>query len=338
MQFLSFRNRRVLRRILISLLILVIVLVLLATATLLYLQRYLVYTKDGVYFDFSKSEPQQAPVESQPQYEFPGAPVLETEPEVQAPEQSAQPVSGYIVPAEALDDTDALLAACDALEAPCTLVLDAKDGFGNFFYTSDISGQGDGSKNVLDTLVPALKNRGFHLVARISAFRDRSFALADTSLGLPLESGALWMDESGCYWLDPASDVVCVRLTRIAGELFELGFDEVLLTDFRFPDSENIVYSTEQTTDALLADAAELIGGAVTDEGRICFAVTAGQAAFDPMGGRLYCQTDEVAAIQMLLDSFGTYLSQPSEQLVFATDSRDTRFAGYGLLRSDLLP
>ena len=337
MQFLSFRNRRVLRRVLLSLLLVLLVLVLLCAATLLYLQRYLVYTKDGVHFDFSAPQVQIQPPQTGAQYDFPAGPVAELMPEDTTPEQAEQALRGYIVPAQALDDTDALLAACDALDAPCTLLLDAKDGFGNFFYTSDISGQGDGSGNVLDALVPALKSRGFYLVARISAFRDRTFALEDTSLGLPLESGALWMDESGCYWLDPASDTVRIRLIRIATELFELGFDEVLFTDFCFPDSENIVYVTEQTTDTLLAEAASLIGGALTEDGRVSFVVTTEQAGFDPVGGRLYCQTDDVSAVQTLLGSFGPYLADPATQLVFLTDSRDTRFSEYGLLRSDLI-
>ena len=54
----------------------------------------------------------------------------------------------------------------------------------------------------------------------------------------------------------------------------------------------------------------------------------------DPGSGRLYCTIDEVLQLQMLLTETSMMVEDPSSQLVLLTDSRDTRFDGYGLIRS----
>lgn len=334
MPFFSFRNRNFLRRIGLSILILLLILVLVAVGVFIYLQRFLVYGKDGVYLDFSRPPISEPAPEQQPELFFPDTEIVQPDPEDLPKEVSTTVLSGFVVPHEVLQQPDTLLEACRAMEAPCTLLFDLKDGVGNFFYDSSVDGRGDDSRDLLSAVLAELQEEGFHLVARISALRDRSYGLSNPPCGLPLASGVLWMDEGGCYWLDPANDKVQVRLVRICAELFELGFSEVVLNNFYFPESDRIVYKSEQTPEEILAATAQRIRDALEGKGLVSIQLQADQPAIDPGTGRLYCTIDEVLQLQLLLTETSMMVEDPSSQLVLLTDSRDTRFDGYGLIRS----
>ena len=335
MLFLSFRNRNFLRRFGLFLLILLLILALSAVGIFIYLQRFLVYGKQGVYLDFSRP-PISEPADSSPtpDHSFPNTQIVQPDPDELPKEVSTTVLSGFVVPHSVLQDPDALLQTCRAMEAPCTLLFDLKDGVGNFFYDSSVDGRGDDSRDLLSGVLAELQEEGFHLVARISALRDRSYGLSNPPCGLPLASGVLWMDEGGCYWLDPANDKVQVRLVRICAELFELGFSEVVLNNFYFPESDRIVYKSEQTPEEILAATAQRIRDALEGKGLVSIQLQADQPAIDPGTGRLYCTIDEVLQLQLLLTETSMMVEDPSSQLVLLTDSRDTRFDGYGLIRS----
>ncbi len=335
MRFLSFRNRSVVKRIAIVLLILVIILAIVAVATFFYLQRFLVYGKDGVYLDFSRP-PITVPDEPErlPEADYPTTEIVQPEPEEEKPTVSETVLSGFVVPHAMLQKPLELLETCRAMEAPCTLLFDLKDSVGNFFYDSAVADQGGDSRDLISAVLTELKDAGFHLIARVSALRDRSYGLANPPCGLPLASGALWMDAGGCYWLDPADDEVQVRLIRICTELFDLGFSEVVLNNFYFPDAEQIVYTSDKSRDELIASALERIRSALEGKGLLSIQLHPDQAIPDPGTGRLYSATDSAQTVQPLRDAVESSLIDPGAQLVFLTDSRDTRFNGYGLLRS----
>ena len=335
MPFFSFRNRNFLRRIGLWLLILCLILVLAAVGVFIYLQRFLVYGKDGVYLDFSRppiSEPVQG--DPEPELSFPNTEIVEVDPEELTPTVSTTVLSGYVVPHSVLQQPQAFLDACLAMEEPCTLLFDIKDGVGNFFYASSVADQGEDSRDLLSAVLQQLQEEGFHLVARVSALRDRSFGLNNPRYGLPLSSGALWMDAGGCYWLDPAKDTVQVRLIRICSELFELGFSEVVLSNFYFPESKQIVYKSEEEPQVILSTTFQRIQAALEGKGLVSIQLQEEQEPLDPGTGRLYYSTQEVLVAQNLHAATQEWLEDPASQLVFLTDSRDTRFEGYGLLRS----
>ena len=337
MRFFSLRNRTTLRRILLVLLILVLALVAIGIGLFFYLQRYLVYTQDGVHLDFSRpriEEPDKSPTDA-PGYDFSTLPIEEVEAVVPGIDVSSMVLSGYSVPHALLHDPDRLLSILDNLESdgPVALLIDVKDAVGNLFYSSAVEGQGPQSGDLLSDLVPTLKRKGYYLIARVSAFRDRSFGLSHTNSGLPLSSGALWMDSGGCYWLDPADSAVQIRLVRICNELYALGFHEVVLGNFYFPSSDAIVYSAPDGTDAVVAASAAAISDALTGAGEVSFQLEEGQPLFSPGSGRLFIQAESAAALPGITAQAESLLENQSVQLVFLTDSRDTRFEGYGLLR-----
>jgi len=333
LRFLSFRNRQFLRRFFLFLLILMLVATIVAVGLFVYLQRYLVYGKEDVYLDFSRpaiSTEQQAPP---PHIDYPDTELVD--PPAEEPEQtvSESVLSGYLIPHSALMDPDALLEQLLALPEPCTLLFDVKDSVGNFFYSTAMTGQGEDSRELVGYLITALKENGFHLVARVSALRDRSFALENTDCGLPLANGALWMDAGGCYWLDPADDEVQVRLVRICAELFELGFSEVVLSHFVFPETDSIVYPYAEDLDAVLATSFLQIRSALEGSGLVSIQLAEQQSAFDPGTGRFYYVTEDAHELAALRDDATPWVQDPFSQMVFLTESRDTRFDGYSILR-----
>ena len=336
MHLFSRRNQTAFKRLLLILVIILAAGLLASVGLFFYLQRYLVYTQDGVYLDFNRDRIEEPgpDIQEDPTYDFSGAQIEEVELAVPGTEISSTVLSGYRVPHEMLRDPQALLAFCDSLDGPCTLLFDAKDSVGNFFFPSDVSGQGDQSGDLLSALVPVLKRRGFYLVARISAFRDRSYGLSNVSTGLPLVSGALWMDSGGCYWLDPANTSVQLRLVRMCTELFDLGFHEVVLGNFYFPNTDKIVYKAEEGRDAVVARAAADLSDALTGIGAVSFQITDNQTLFSPGSGRLYYEAEGASGLEGIFSQTDDLLEEPSAQLVFITDSHDTRFEGYGLLRT----
>ena len=76
---------------------------------------------------------------------------------------------------------------------------------------------------------------GLYTVARVSCLRDDALGRARPDLTLKRPSGAPWRDEDGGWWLDPADREVLACCIGLCRELADLGFDEILLTDCRYP-------------------------------------------------------------------------------------------------------
>ena len=82
------------------------------------------------------------------------------------------------------------------------------------------------------------ETKGLYTVARISCLRDDALAETYPSLALKRDSGSLWRDREGHFWLDPSQPGVLSWCAGLCRELAELGFDEILLTDCAFPTGE----------------------------------------------------------------------------------------------------
>ena len=232
-------------------------------------------------------------------------------------------------------DIDAVNSAMAAQETPQTVMLDLKSIYGNFYYSSGTPGAVTSSADTkaIDALIDRLAQQdGPYLIARIASLSDTNFALAHQSCGLPLRSGALWMDEHGCYWLDPMEETVQEYLASIAQELASMGFDEVVFDDFRIPESGNIIYQSELSREDAAAEAAKAIRTLLEDTPiRVSF--NSSNAGVAESSGRIYLVTEDGSAVAGLVESLQDSLEDPAAQIVFLTPSRDTRFEGYGLLR-----
>ena len=100
--------------------------------------------------------------------------------------------------------------------------------------------------------------------------------------GLTVSSGALWTDEAQCHWLDPANQAVTANLIQICRELQERGFDEVVWTDFRIPDSGSIAYTAAASKDAILRQAARQLASCASQSFMVSFS-DSGDFPFPPV-------------------------------------------------------
>ena len=102
----------------------------------------------------------------------------------------------------------------------------------------------------MKTLLATLKENKVYLVAQISICRDELYASRSTVVTLRNDAGFNYMDEGG-YWLDGYSlDLLDYTVTMVR-ELYELGFDEVVLANVVhpvLPEGTKVLYSREMST------------------------------------------------------------------------------------------
>ena len=163
---------------------------------------------------------------------------------------------------------------------------------------------------------------------------EPNYAFAHQNQALALYSGALWMDEKRCYWLDPSDASVQSFLASIALELQDLGFDEVLFDQFYFPSSDAINWSSDLglTRQTAVQNAAEGIRAALEGSSiRVDF--VSDDPAVAAQADRIAVANEDAAAVESTAAAFADVLTDPSSQLLFLTSSRDTRYENYSVLR-----
>ena len=317
----------------ISLLLLGLLLLLVVLAVI-YLGRFVVYTPDGVRLDFGRDSSRDIPTQSgQPPVT---APPERIEIEFADPDphgQSTEPVSGWYVDLEMLQDPGAVLEALQELSAPCTVLIDLKGGNGSFYYSTAIDGarSADIDIKTADGVISYLRNHGFTMIARIRSFQDSHFAELHNSCALQIAGGALWVS-SGFYWLDPGNETVLAYLKQIARELAAKGFEEIVFDDFHFPKGTQIVYNSNKDRSELIADVAkDLLNFFSSSNITISF----GNPTTDfspPAGSRIYLSGVTGTGISAAVRSYA-HLENPQTQLIFLTSSKDNRFDSYQVLR-----
>ena len=334
-----YRVRRMLQRFAVAALVLVIFSAAVLASWLLWLNRYVVYTDEGAKFDFSLSHTLPAGELAMPPAPGETVTITYTDIEDTVVEPSAEfgQIVGYTVSAELLiSNPDAVAAALEALPNGTAVMLELKNLRGEFLYTTT-AGRTVESIDItkVDRIIRTLDEKGCYLIAQIPAFRDYWYFLDNEAervpYGLPRYggNGALWLDQSGpSYWLNPASSGALNYLVQIITELRTLGFDEVLLQDFRFPDTDQISFEGDRT-ETIEAAAKTLLQACSNDTFALSFS---GTKLVLPEGRcRLYAEGVIAGDIPEFVA--GLTLADPTTQLVFLTDLLDTRFEHYSVLR-----
>ena len=336
-----FRTRRLLRRIFVALLVLALIAAVVLGCWVLWLNRYVIYTRDGAKVDFdlapelTPGRPAVAPTVGRPVdiiYQEDDAIEGETD-------DTLTQLKGVYADAQALlENFEETAEALRKLSADTAIMLDVKNVRSEFFYPT-AHGRNepgiDGER--LKTLIGELKETDHYLIARLPAFREYWYILDDETervpYGLPRYggNGALWLDESGPnYWLNPSAEGTMNRLREIITELKSLGFDEVVLDDFRFPDTDRIAYEGDR--EAAIRDAAAfLVKICATDKFTVSFVGTDPTFPLPEGRSRLYLKNATAAQLGDLAEKTG--LADPAIRLVFLTETLDTRFDDYGVLR-----
>jgi hypothetical protein len=241
-------------------------------------------------------------------------------------------VKGYYVLGSPLAVPAAVWEQIQALPAGTPVMLDMKSIYGMFYYSTVTGRPLSDAVDIrgVDALLTNLKSSGYYTIARVPALRDREYGLNNTNEGLPVSGGYLWMDEDGCYWLNPARKAIVNYLTDIATELRALGFDEVVFEDFYFPETDRIIFDGNKQ-ETLEKTAQTIVTACATETFAVSF-VSDGTWK-EPEGRTRVYREDISDAIALMELSNNLTMENPKTRLVLITNNLDTRFEDYGILR-----
>lgn len=329
-----YRTRNALRKLCVTVLVIILVAAITLLCWLLWLNRYVIYTRDGVKLDFGLSlEFPEGQLAVPP---TPGVTIdiyyNEGENVVLPENTELQQLSGLYITGEMLaQDIAGIRQQLKSLPAETPVMLDVKNIRGEFYYTTS-NGRNAAAIDTaqMDDLIRELK-ANHYLIAKLPALRDYWYGLEHVDDGIFNPNRmSLWMDEERCYWLNPASDGTLTYLVQIAKELRAMGFDEVVFDDFRIP-ATNAIYFEGDRDEALNKTAASLVTICSTDTFAVSFVSNAETFLLPEGRSRLYLQ--DVAAADAAAAATRTGLSDPDIRLVFLTNLKDTRYDAYGVLR-----
>ena len=330
-----YRTQQNIKHFLIALLVIAVVGAAVWAMWLLWLQRFVVYTReDGAVLNMELSETIPPGQTAVPPAEEAGIEIFynEGEEKVSFGTELAQLNGYYVLGSAVTSDPDGVWEQIQALPEGTPVMLDLKSVYGMFYYSTGTGRpvSGDADVRGVDNLIRNLRDSNYYTIARIPALRDRDYGLNNTNEGLPVAAGYLWMDEDGCYWLNPAREAIINYLIDIATELKALGFNEVVFEDFYFPDTQNIVFSGDKTA-TLESTAQTIVNACATDTFAVSF-VSDGSWK-EPKGRSRVYREDISDAIKLMEFNSSLAVEDPQARVVLITNNLDTRFEEYGVLR-----
>ena len=253
-----------------------IVLALIALVVVLFysMQKYAVISKEGVTMVMPGDEPEENTVVDSSGNEIRVFDRVETDLIFDPPDysrveavagQDAKPMRAIYIPAEDVN-TDHLMEMAARLNTGNALLLEMKPRAGALVWNSQAvlaqryglyyqtAREMDMAKILRDLHAYAEEHdKTIYLVAQISCCVDDLLPVRTTNYTLRTEAGFDYRDDNGTY-LDPYSVDVRNYIVELCRELFELGFDEVVLADVMHPvptgndGNSRFLYSAEMST------------------------------------------------------------------------------------------
>lgn len=335
---LSFETRRKLILAAKIALILLAVAVVVWACWLVWVDRFVVYTREGAKIDYSLTEESfgEGTLALPPEETVSASIFFDDGTGTQDYATVLSRLEGYYIDYEMLaSDIDAIRSAVSVLPVGTAVMMEVKSIKGTFYYSTNISGAKTASSldpAAVDLLIEDLTARNLYLIATVPAFRDRAYGLEHTNIGLPYigGNGALWLDEQSCYWLNPGKSGTINYLDQIAEELEILGFDEIMFTDFRFPETDQLDYTGDKEQ-ALQKAAENLVDKCTGDTFAVSFLASDSTVQAVEGRSRLYLKGVEAADAADAAQRYA--MKDPAVGMVFLTDSHDTRYEEYGALR-----
>ena len=252
----SYRGRGPKWKILLAILL---VLVIAVAASVIYLQQFLVYGADGsrqIRLPWQTEEKAPPPdgkgeaPENQPDVD-----VVVQEPEDQGPKETA----AFSLPAQAL--TQALWQETEKPSGANAVAVRLKTSNGTVYFNAAnaVSGAVETELDTAAALAAVTAQEGLHTIASVACLQDFKAANADVEgRGLKNTGGYIFYDGNNSLWLDPAKPGTREYVCALAKEIAELGFDELLLTDFSYPTVGKI-NKIHYNTDVPLANNLDLL-------------------------------------------------------------------------------
>ncbi len=333
MRLFSYRNRARFAKAALVIGVILAVLLAMFWIAVAYLDRYIVYDQNGAHLDPDWQENSNSDMVLTPSVEV-DITYLDADTVL---DSASRPITGYYVTTDMLQDLHALEDAL-ADESIYAVMFDMKNDYGTCYFPTSRSNAPVSSAVDIEAvaeLIDTLSNRGVHLIARIPAFVDYTYSLAHVELGLPVSGGALWSDENGNYWMDPANSSTIGYLEQICMDLQDLGFDEIVFDRFRFPDTTSIVYDeTDRTKTEVIANAARALQSSLTAlDLDVSFGIRT-DTAFPYLltGEHLYFQVTSGTDIDSIAALQAESVTNTETQLVFLSASQYSAIESYGHL------
>lgn len=336
---LTYRTRRRLQHLAIGVLILVLVAIMAWLVWIIWLDRYVVYSRDGAKLDFSLSNEDLSGEVAVRPTQGETVPIFYNDGEdaVNVSTELTQLV-GYYADTEALrKSVSEVRRQIDTLPAGTAVMLDLKNISGYFHYSTKV---GDGLSSsvdisAVDELISYLKNKNLYTIARIPAFQDYHYFMGgggnrNLTHGLATSKGYLWVDNQRCYWLNPGSNGTITYLIQIIMELRDLGFDEVVLDGFQFPDTTAIAFKGDRA-ETLGTAAKTLVDACTTDSFTLSFTPSSASFVLPEGRCRMYLKNLDAGKIKDAVETAA--MEDPMTYLVFVTETLDTRFNDYSVMR-----
>ena len=333
-----YRTRRMLQRLGIVFLILFMMFIVAWFCSVIFLERHVVYTREGAMLDMSVSANELIGEVAKPPVGSTDISIFYNEGDdaISMSDELVQ-LDGYFIDIEDLKTN--ISGSWDLLEplkANTPIMIDLKGGYGSAYYSSTLPGiitSSEVSVASVDEMIGFMNEKNFYTIARISAFRDYNYGLNHVPAGLMHVNGkGLWPDEGHCYWLDPTKEDTINWIVSIIKEIKNMGFDEVVLTDFRFPDTDMIRFNGDKT-EALVNAANKLIAACADKDFAVSFEVPNYDFPMPEGRTRMYIQKVAATNVSMVATKVSEVMADPTIRLVFIAETNDTRFNAYGCMR-----
>ena len=330
-----YRTRLRLQRIGTVALLLIMVAILAWFCWVLWLERYVIYNDDGAVINFELSSERLSGVEAKPPVQDTQVGIYfnEGDNSIETQAEMVQMAGYYVTVDDLVNDFAGVREKLIALPTGTPVMIEMKSRYGVFYYPSqipDVQFSESVDVNAMVDLIDELKMRGLYLIAKVPAFRDYLYGVSHITSGLPVKGGYLWMDDAGYYWLKPNDAGTMSFITSIILELKDLGFAEVALGDFKFPESDRIVYHGDPVGD-IDAAAKTLVSSCSTTFFAVSF--IAESPSFALPEGRTRMYLENVAAQNVGFTAAQVSITDPKIRLVFIATTNDTRYNEYSVLR-----
>ena len=334
---LTFTTKRRLQRAGLISAIVIMVLILIWFCWVIWLERYVVYSREGATINTDLPERMAGGQVAAPPatdetiaiYINEGSDAIDTE-------LKLKKINGYYVEQEQLiEDIQTVRDVVATLPPDTAVLLELKNIYGRFNYSSglpDATLASNVDVAAVDSLITDITSKNLYAIAMVPAFRERAYVLAKNNYFLKDKNGYGWMDDQKCYWLDPTETGTLNWLIQIAEELRSKGFDEVVFTEFRVPSANGIRFSGDPNA-ALKNAAVKLQETCGTNNFVISFA-TNDTAFVLPEGGMNRIYLTDVGAKDAASAASKLTVPNPEVNLVFMATSADTRYDAYSSLRA----
>lgn len=265
-----YKGRRKRRNVAIVPFIILLLIISLILVTFYALQKYAVVTKDGVnvelpILDNGGETITAAGVESR-EFETVNAQIVFEEADYSGIEaQTGNGLGGVraiFVSAENLTH-EKLAEYASRINVGNALLLEMKPRSGQLMWQSQAElavnyaiPMVDDPENPIQNEIDLLKEQKLYLVAQISCCVDEALAMRMPSMCLLSPIGAIYRDDTGS-WLDAYNLELRNYIVQLVEELYEMGFDEVVLADVAHPvleepeeggERQQLIYSREIST------------------------------------------------------------------------------------------